>query len=451
MKKIIRAIRTFLRNIWRIIDRRIIVPVTRLVVNITTYFDLSGKKFEKWLSSSNVLLFVSLFIAFIFFVAVDQKIIQYSENSAEVLKNQSIDVIYNEEAYVVEGIPESVDITLIGSRADLYFAKQSPSQGVTVDLTGLKPGNHKIDLVYNQALPSIEYNVNPSSVTVSIYPKISETRTLTIDILNQDKLDSKLIINDVSVESDQIVIKGAEKDVSRVASVKALLDVEDIVNHKVGTTTVKDVTLKAYDNNGEIVDVEIVPETIDVTVEITSPSKTVPITIVPVGDVSFGLAISSIETSESQVTIYGTDEALKDLTSVSVEVDVSDLKEDKTFKLELPSIVGVRAMSVSTINVEISLAKTSQKQLDNISIEYRNKADGLDVQASSENDTKVSVSLSGVESVIENITSEDITAYVDLEGLGVGTHQVDVHVIGNDKKVTYTSLTAKVTIILTKS
>ena len=53
MKKIIRAIRTFLRNIWRIIDRRIIVPVTRLVVNITTYFDLSGKKFEKWIKKTS--------------------------------------------------------------------------------------------------------------------------------------------------------------------------------------------------------------------------------------------------------------------------------------------------------------------------------------------------------------------------------------------------------------
>ena len=450
MKKTIKIMRNFFRNIWRIIDKKIIIPVTKVVVKVTDYFDISGKKFEKWLSSSNVLLFVSLFLAFAFFVGIDQKIIQYSENSAEVLKNQPVTVIYNEEAYVVEGIPEFVDITLIGSRADLYFAKQSPSQGVTVDLSGLKPGTHKIDLVYNQALPSIEYNVNPATVTVSIYPKISETRTLTVDILNQDKLDSKLIINDVSVASDQVVIKGAEKDVSRVASVKALLNINDIVKQEVGKTTVKDVPLKAYDEYGNIIDVEIVPGTVDITIDITSPSKEVPIKIVPKGEVSFGLAISSIESSETKVTVYGTEEALKDLNNIVVEVDVEDLKEDKTFKLELPSIVGVRSMSINTINVKVSLAKTSQKQIDNVSIEYRNLADGLNIQAASANDTKVSVSLSGVSSVIENITSDDITAYVDLAGLGVGTHQVDVHVTGSDNKVTYISLTAKVTIIISK-
>ena len=450
MKKTIKIMRNFFRNIWHIIDKKIIVPVTKLVVKVTNYFDVSGKKFEKWLSSSNVLLFVSLFLAFAFFVGIDQKIIQYSENSAEVLKNQPVTVIYNEEAYVVEGIPEYVNITLIGSRADLYFAKQSPSQGVTVDLTGLKPGTHKIELAYNQALPSIEYNVNPSTVTVSIYPKISETRTLTVDVLNQDNLDSKLIINDVSVESDQVVIKGAEKDISRVASVKALLNVNDMVKQEVGKTTIKDVPLKAYDEYGNIIDVEIVPGTVDITVDITSPSKEVPIKVVPKGEVSFGLAISSIESSETKVTVYGTEEVLQELNNITVEVDVADLKEDKTFKLELPSVVGVRSMSVSTINVKVSLSKTSQKQLDNISIEYRNLADGLSIQAASANDTKVSVSLSGVSSVIENLTSDDITAYVDLKGLGVGTHQVDVHVTGTDNKVTYTSLTAKVTVIISK-
>ena len=121
MKKIIKFMRNFFHNVWHIIDKKIIIPVTRIVVKVTDYFDISGKKFEKWLSSSTVLLFVSLFLAFIFFVGIDQKIIQYSESSAEVLKNQPVTAIYNEEAYVVEGIPETVDITLIGSCNGLIF------------------------------------------------------------------------------------------------------------------------------------------------------------------------------------------------------------------------------------------------------------------------------------------------------------------------------------------
>ena len=77
-----------------------------------------------------------------------QKIIVFNENSAEILKSQPVTAIYNEEAYVIEGLPETVDITLIGSKTDLYIAKQSVAHEVRVDLTGLKPGQHKINIKF---------------------------------------------------------------------------------------------------------------------------------------------------------------------------------------------------------------------------------------------------------------------------------------------------------------
>ena len=51
---------------------------------------------------------------------------------AEILYDQTVTAVYNEESYVVEGLPESVDITLIGQRRHIFLAKQSPSKGVTV-------------------------------------------------------------------------------------------------------------------------------------------------------------------------------------------------------------------------------------------------------------------------------------------------------------------------------
>ena len=184
MKKIIKVIGNFFHKIGSFFDRKVIIPITKLVVKITDKFDKSSKQFENWLSESSTLLFVSLIISIVVFIIVDQKVLLFSESSAEVLKSQPVEVIFNEEAYVVEGLPEAVDITLIGRKADLYFAKQSPSHDIVVDLTGLKPGTHKVNIKYNQALASIDYNVNPSTATVIIYPKISETRTLTYDILN---------------------------------------------------------------------------------------------------------------------------------------------------------------------------------------------------------------------------------------------------------------------------
>ena len=53
---------------------------------------------------------------------------------------------YNDAEYIIEGLPEKVDITLIGTKANLYLAKQLPTQNVSVDLNGLKPGVHKVKL-----------------------------------------------------------------------------------------------------------------------------------------------------------------------------------------------------------------------------------------------------------------------------------------------------------------
>ena len=188
MKKIINKIGAFFRKVGKFVDKRIILPFTKLITFITSKFNKSGKTFEQWLSKTNTLLFISLIFAVAIFIIVDQKILFYSESSAEILKSQTVTAIYNEETYVVEGLPETVDITLIGSKADLYIAKQSTSHEVVVDLTGLKPGQHKVNIKYNQANTGIDYKVNPSVATVMIYQKLSKAKTLTVDILNQDSL-----------------------------------------------------------------------------------------------------------------------------------------------------------------------------------------------------------------------------------------------------------------------
>ena len=451
MKKLKKLTNKIIGNIWTFFDKKIVIPFTKLIMFTSSKFDKSGKKFEGWLSKTNTILFISLFLAVTVFIVVDQKIIVFTESSAEVLKNQKITAIYNEEAYVIDGLPETVDITLIGNKADLYFAKQSPTREITVDLSDLKPGTHKVNIRYNQALPSIDYKVNPSVATVIIYPKISETMTLTTDILNQDSLDLKLVIQNVAIASDKVVIKGAEFQLNNVATVKALVDIENLVKQEVGDITLKDVPLRAYDQAGNVVDVEIVPAKLDAVITIASPSKDVPIKVIPVGDLSFGKAISSIITNVTSVTVYGDEAALADLTSIPVEISVDGLKANQQFKLELLKPTGVKSMSTNNITIDISLGDSVDVELPNVNIEWRNLDESIyRVQGATASDVAVTVILKGVAGVINQIEPTDVIAYVDLTGLGAGTHDVEVQVVGNDLKVQYVSKTIKVKLIISK-
>lgn len=449
--KIVQTIKSFFKKIWTLIDKYIILPITKLVLRFNGDYDKNGRKLENWLSKKNTLLFISLFIAIVIFIIVDQKIIAFSQSSAEVLKNQVVEVKYNEEAYVIEGIPETVDITIIGNATEIYIAKQSPSNGVKLDLSGLKPGNHKISLDYSQAIGSVDYSVNPAVANITIYQKVSESRILTTDILNQEKLDNKLAIKNIEIEDDQVVIKGAEKDIKKVANVKALIDINNFVKQEEGIMTVSDIPLKAYDEKGNVVEVEILPSKISANIELSSSNKEVPIKIIPKGEVAFGYAISSMTSSNTSVIVYGNEEILSTIEYIPLEIDVEGITGDREYKLELTKPVGVKMLSVNNITVDVKLAEEASKDIEDVKIEYLNlDEDKYNLQASSKEDRMITVNVKGVKSVIENITADDIKAYIDLKDYKEGTYEVEVTVTGSDLKAQYIAKTKKVNIIITK-
>lgn len=95
----------FFKRIVRFVDKKIIVPITKAIMKIGRKFGGSNRTLETWLSRSNTLLFVSLFLALVVFILFDQKTLMFNDTSAEVLKDQKVEAVYNEEAYVVEGLP----------------------------------------------------------------------------------------------------------------------------------------------------------------------------------------------------------------------------------------------------------------------------------------------------------------------------------------------------------
>lgn len=444
MKRISKSIKIFFRHIVSFFDKWLITPITKLMLKIVTFFKDNTKSLDRIASKKSTLIIISLILAFGVFVIVDQESNVMTDQYAEVLYDEPVTAVYNEELYVVEGLPKTVDITLIGQRRHIFLAKQAPSKGVTVDLTGLKPGNHKVTLNYSQRLKSLDYRLDPSEVTVTIYEKVSATKSLTVDILHQDELDSKLYIDNVELDRTDVIIKGAQYKLDKVATVRALVDVEEISNPKAGELTLKDVPLVAYDEEGKRVDVEIVPSTVDAKLTITSPSKEIPVKVVPTGKLAFGKSIESITTNVSTVTVYGQQSAIDDIEELEVEVDVKGLEKDKKFTVTLKKPKGITEISEKTITVDVKVANSTTKEFTVNTIEFRNLADGLSVQALSAEDTSVTVSVSGSSDIIDKLDASSIIAYVDLEDYGVGEHEVEVHVEKSDLKLTYTPKTKKI-------
>lgn len=439
------------KKIFNFIDRYFIMPITKIVFKLSKIFNKPNKKFESWLSKSTTLLFLSLFLSISIFIVVDRKIINFSNQSAEVLKDQNVNVNYNEEQYVVEGLPEKVDVTLIGSKADLYIAKQSVNNGVTVDLTGLTPGTHKVNIEYDQGLSDIEYNVNPSVSTVIIYKKVSDTRTLSYDIVNSNKLDNTLVVEDVNLSVDEVTIRGAEYKLDKVTTVKALIDLNQLAVKEAGAQTLNDILLKAYDVEGNVVDIEIVSSKINAEVILESPSKTVPLNFVPQGTLATGKSIEKYSFSQNEVTIYGNKDILESIKSIDVNVDVSDIKEDSTFKVEIKKPTGVKSISANYITVSMEITDSSSEPLKfDIALTGVNLAEGLTAQPIDNENGFITIEVQGASSVLSSIDKSDITVYVDLEGLSEGTFTKEIIVKGSNPLATYKAKRTEATVSISR-
>ena len=168
----------------------------------------------------------------------------------------------------------------------------------------------------------------------------------------------------------------------------------------------------------------------------------------PTGNVVFGKAIDDIKLSKTQVTIYGNEEDLEKISYVPVNIDVEgiDKKTEYTINLSAPS--GVKEMSVKSVVATVTLADEKEKTIDNVNIAIRNLDSKYTAQAASKNDSFATIIVKGTANNLEDITAENITAYVDLKGKGRGTHKVEVQVTGEDLKLTYTPKTTTVTIII---
>ncbi len=453
MKKLIKAICRFIGKIILFFDKILITPLMKLFMKITDFFKINTKALEKYLTSKRALLIISLLIAFLAFYTLDKNSSIMMNNYAERIYGEPVKAIYNEEAYVIEGIPKTADVVLIGSKSNIFLAKQYPSKGISVDLRELSVGTHRVQLKYSQSFEFVDYKIDPSYVTVVIHNKISGKREVNYEILHREALDSKLDISDVTLSKTEVTIKGDEETLNKVGYVKALVDLNNLVNPKAGDMTLKNCNLVAYDDNGNVVDVEIIPETVDAELKLSSSSKTVPIKVMPKGDgkLALGYAISSLTPSANSIEIYGNEENIAKVDFVPVYVDINGVSENKTYTINIDKPAGVRELSLKTITVNLTVTKESQQEVPDIRIIHQNLDPNLTVITNSESDVKTVVIVKGSEDALKALDTTKIVATIDLANYtSPGEYEVDVKASGDDVRLSYEPKTTKVKVIIRK-
>ena len=152
-----KALKKLLKKLYKLLDKLIVTPISSVVFKIQKRIGKENN-FEKLLNRPYALLFISLFFAIMVSLFVHFKMDALTNNDAEFLTNIPVKVIYNSSAYVVEGIPETVSMTLIGNKSELYLARQLGDNEVVVDLTEYQASDKSVEvrLTYNKPIKKRE-------------------------------------------------------------------------------------------------------------------------------------------------------------------------------------------------------------------------------------------------------------------------------------------------------
>ena len=350
--------------------------------------------------------------------------------SSKVLSGVNVSTRYNSESFELSGAPNSCDIVLTGDAANVNVAA-GRSGNCLLNLEGYTEGTHTIKLSASGYGDNVSAIVTPSETQITLKRKTTASFDISYDFINRNSLDSKYILGTPEFDGgSKVNIRASQDTLNSIAMVKALIDVSGM---KEGSNSV-DAPLIAYDSKGQQVNAEIVPSTIKVNVNVTSPSKVVPINLKISGEAPQGYALDSVTMDHQTTTIYASQAVLDTINEVTVSLDLSTITADTNVMLPVNLPSGVSSSDVTMVRIKATLSMIATKEINDVPIVYRNNDNNLG--ASYISTTTVTVIVSGSEANIENITASDCVAYIDLKDsngnlLEPGDYDLNVYIEKN--------------------
>ena len=410
-------------------------------------------RFSKWISAwMDRILFsqrygklVALLLAVFVYAIInigDSASSLFETKQVYTFKAQTVNVLVNEETYEVSGLPETVDVQLLGDINDLQMVRQQNSLSVVADLRQLGEGRSDVELEVQNIPSRLEVIIEPGTVSVELKKKQTQTYALGYDFVNQSEMDATYDLGTPEFDEDTVTVRASEDTLNRVSYVKALIDVSGVTSD-----FETDAPLAAYDENGDRLEVDIIPSTMHVSISVTQPKKTVPIEVVQVGTMEEGLAISTCTLSDEEITLYAKQSVLDQIDHIEISLPVSNITSDRTLEMPITLPQGVTQASLSSVSVSVTVGERTSATFSDVQVRLINQEAEIDGMPITLDPRTVSVTVSGSEEMLQNITKEDIMVTADLKGItAAGERQLTLSVSGTNRLVEYRLETSEVTV-----
>ncbi len=361
-------------------------------------------------------------IIWIIIINIDDPIISRNyTNVAVELQNTDAIASLGKVYEIAEG--NTVTVTVSGKRSILDKIRSNDLK-VTADLKQMSAFN-LIDVEVSCdkfSYADLSFSTKPKMLTVSLEDKV--TKQFKVNVETEGAVDENHYVGSMEARPTMIEVSGAQSVVERISDIRVAVQLGGETKSFKQTKLVP----KAYDAEGKEINssgLEFSNSSITVKVNVQK-TKVVPITVTTTGTPASGYGIVQTDYDPSQVRITGEESALNQITSIPVQIDISNAKAtiEKEIMLEefLPQGVVIVGNS-NSMAVKVTIQKMGVREYTFTAsdVEVRNAPENMNVTYSDSNRI-YKVNIMGMESDLEVFSAEQLGAYIDLANLSEGVH-----------------------------
>ena len=314
-----------------------------------------------------------------------------------------------------------------------YSRVSGTSYNPHIDLTQVTgEGENVLNVAFSSQLYGPVVSCEPSSVRVNVERYI--TRRVPVVLETSGGLPG-YYLDSAKTDPTMLSVSGPQSLVSQVARAVASIDVSLLSGERRSDRNSVQIRLQDAAGNTvesdliEITNQTVLTDTVVVETELV-PMREVPLEVesLVTGEPAEGYELLEVTVSQESLLIAAADEVLDAITVLTTDqpLSIEGATQDVTGTVRLRRPTGIENTVPYDDTVTARIGEmTAQRTLRQVQVEVDGLDDSLRVSLSREKQT---VQLTGPYTFINGLSQSDVRLFVDVNGLGEGTHVVPVQI-----------------------
>ncbi len=317
---------------------------------------------------------------------------------------------------LVQSPPSRVQVRLAGPRSAV--ALLSPGLlDASVDLTGLRPGEHRVPIVV-AAPPEVRAVAQtPQEVLVVIDAVKSQRFPVEISLIGN--LPQGVTLGTPHVTPAYIMVTGAASQIEEIRHAVVTVDTTNLRQQLATSLQVHLIDASGQEVHGPTIDPPIVTAQLSVREGVIA--KVVPVVPAIMGTPPPPLAVTGISTDPATVTLQGPGLLLQGVTAVpTAPIDLRGVKGNVRQQVAIQVPAGVTA-SLSRVTVSVTLGRGSLSTIfRGVPVQVVGLRPGVKPRVVP---ASIDVQIEGPTEVVARLTPQSIRVVVDAGGRGAGRYE----------------------------